>query len=64
MPWVEPVGVKEVAERLRVQANTVHAWRKRGRLPEPKGTAGGDPLWDWPDIEAWARATGRLDRAG
>lgn len=60
MGWEEPVGVKEIAERLDVQPNTVHVWRHRRVLPEPKGSVSGDPVWDWPDIEAWAEETGRL----
>jgi hypothetical protein len=62
--WEDPVGSADIARRLGVQRLTVVQWRKRGLLPEPKGTASGAPLWDWPDIEAWARATGRLNRAG
>jgi len=61
----EPVSVVEIGERLGVEPNTVHMWRYRSLgFPERKGRAGGVPLWDWPDIEAWARATGRLGREG
>jgi hypothetical protein len=55
-----PVGAAEIAERLRVKPQTVHAWRQRRLLPEPRWVVSGQPAWDWVDVEAWARATGRL----
>src|SRR5258708_19634293 len=54
------VGQKEIAEQLRVAPNTVHQWGKRGLLPPPEGTVGGDSAWHWSTIEAWARETGRM----
>jgi DNA-binding transcriptional MerR regulator len=60
MRWTDPVGVLEIAERLGVKRQTVAMWKLRGLLPEPKGVASGQPLYDWPDIEAWAKQTGRL----
>jgi predicted site-specific integrase-resolvase len=58
MTW-RPLGEREIAELLRVQANTVHQWRKRGLLPPPHGTVSGQPWWpDWV-IEEWARQTRR-----
>jgi hypothetical protein len=54
------VGQKEIANQLRVAPNTVHQWGKRGLLPPPEGTVGGDPAWHWSTIEAWARQTGRI----
>jgi len=60
---VEPVGAVEIAERLWVTRSAVDAWRKRGLgFPEPQWVDGGRPAWDWVDVEAWARRTGRLDR--
>jgi len=29
-------------------------------MPEPRWTVSGQPAWDWPEIETWARRTGRL----
>lgn len=55
-----PVGASEIATRLGVRPQTVHAWRHRGLLPEPAWTVSGQPAWDWATIEAWARDTGRL----
>jgi hypothetical protein len=55
-----PVGAAEVAERLGVKPQTVHTWRQRRLMPEPRWTVSGQPAWDWAEIEAWARRTGRL----
>jgi uncharacterized protein YjcR len=55
-----PVGAAEVAERLHVKPQTVHAWRHRKLMPNPRWTVSGQPAWDWIEIEAWARQTGRL----
>ena len=55
-----PVGAAEIAVRLRVKPQTVHAWRHRRLLPEPRWTVSGQPAWDWSEIETWARRTGRL----
>jgi predicted DNA-binding transcriptional regulator AlpA len=57
---VLPVGIPEIAERLKVERATVDQWRQRRLLPEPKWTVGGRPAWEWKDIERWARKTGRL----
>jgi hypothetical protein len=59
-PEPTPVGAAEIAARLGVRAQTVHAWRHRKLMPAPRWTVSGQPAWDWPDIEAWARRTGRL----
>jgi len=56
------VGAKEIAERLGYkQAVYVHALRRRYEdFPEPIADLSAALIWDWPDVEAWARATGRL----
>jgi predicted DNA-binding transcriptional regulator AlpA len=55
------VGVVEIAERLAVTRKAVDAWRARGLgFPEPRWTVGGRPAWEWAEVEAWARETGRL----
>lgn len=55
-----PVGAAEIAKRLRVRPQTVHAWRHRNLLPAPRWTVSGQPAWDWSQVESWARQTGRL----
>ena len=59
----DPVGEREIAERLGVKVGTVAMWNFRGTrvpFPEPRWTVSANPAWDWPDIEAWARRTERL----
>jgi hypothetical protein len=55
-----PVGAAEIAERLGVRPQTVHTWRQRGLMPEPRWRVSGQPAWEWSDIETWARRTGRV----
>ena len=55
-----PVGAAEIAARLGVRPQTVHTWRHRKLMPQPRWTVSGQPAWDWAEIEAWARRTGRL----
>lgn len=64
----DPVGIQEIAERLGVNASTVHSWRHRATtaieripLPQPEATISNTPLWSWATILAWARQTGRVD---
>ena len=56
------VGAQEIADRLGVsRPQVVHEWRRRhADFPEPVVTLTMGLLWAWPDVEAWARATGRL----
>lgn len=60
MDLIDPVGLVEIAARLSVRRETADTWRHRGVLPEPVCEVGGRPCWDWPDVERWARETGRL----
>jgi predicted site-specific integrase-resolvase len=60
-PDDEPVGLREIADRLGVQPQSAYNWRTRGVLPPPRWTVSGQPVWSWQrDIEPWARRTGRL----
>jgi len=56
------VGAAEIAARLGVGKSTVvHDWRRRHPdFPKPVAHLKTALIWDWPDVEAWARATGRL----
>lgn len=56
----DPVGISEIATRLNVKRETVDIWRFRHLLPEPSWTVGGRPAWNWPDVETWAKQSGRL----
>jgi predicted DNA-binding transcriptional regulator AlpA len=56
------VGAHEISERLGgSQTSIVHVWRMRHRsFPKPVAVLHGGMLWDWNDIEAWAKKTKRL----
>jgi hypothetical protein len=56
------VGTVEIAQRLGVaRPQVVHDWRRRyPEFPAPIAVRSSVGLWYWPDIERWARATGRL----
>ena len=56
------VGTAEIAERLGLrQSETVHSWRRRyPDFPEPVAKLKRTMLWLWPEVEAWAKRTGRL----
>ena len=54
------VGAGDIAKRLGVKRQAVHNWRERHRdFPQPEGKIEGGLVWYWPDVEAWARKTGR-----
>lgn len=56
------VGSAEIAERLGVKRHqVVHGWRRRyADFPQPVADLRRGAIWAWPDIERWARKTGRL----
>ena len=56
------VGAAEIAKELGLgRTSVVHDWRRRyPDFPAPVKRLGTFNLWLWPDVEAWARATGRL----
>jgi hypothetical protein len=56
------VGAAEIADRLDVaHRETVINWRRRyPDFPQPVAELRGALIWSWPDVEAWARVTGRL----
>jgi predicted DNA-binding transcriptional regulator AlpA len=66
---VDLVGIAEIAQRLGVSYATVVAWRYRHRrqprppwqpFPSPIKTFGRSPVFNWAEVQAWAKATGRL----
>lgn len=56
----ELVGVADVATRLSLTAERVRQLAKSGQMPEPVGELGRRQVWDWREVEAWARSEGRL----
>lgn len=64
MTAVEPedlVGVTEIAKWLGVHRDTVHAWKRRhDGFPSPIAELEQVLVWNWTDVERWAKATGRL----
>jgi hypothetical protein len=57
----QPVGLKEIADRLGVPRQTPKTWHARGVLPDPgPGQVSGAPWWPWERIREWAIETGRL----
>lgn len=56
------VGAAEIAERLGLShTQTVHTLRRRDpEFPAPVATLRQAMVWNWPDVAAWARSTGRL----
>jgi hypothetical protein len=61
VPVDQLVGATEIALRLGVNKSTVvHDWRYRyPEFPEPIASLAGGFIWAWPDVEKWAKATGR-----
>jgi predicted DNA-binding transcriptional regulator AlpA len=57
------VGAAEIADLLGwSHPQTVHTIRRRhADFPQPVATVGRQLVWLWSDVEAWARATGRLE---
>lgn len=56
------VGAAEIAERLGLShTQSVHTLRRRYvEFPEPVAKLRQAMVWSWPDVAAWAKATGRL----
>jgi hypothetical protein len=56
------VGAAEIAERIGgTKPRTVHQWHRRySDFPEPVAKLQQALVWVWPDVEAWAKRTGRL----
>lgn len=56
------VSAAEIADRLGMNKSTVvHDWRYRDiGFPEAVKMIGPVGIWDWREVEEWARETGRL----
>ena len=56
------VGAFEIAERFGLShPQSVHTLRHRhADFPEPVASLKRAHVWSWPDVQRWARASGRL----
>jgi hypothetical protein len=57
------VGAKEIADRLPhvSRPQVVYEWRRRHPdFPAPISELSIGLVWDWPDVEPWAKQIGRL----
>lgn len=59
------VGAAEIADRLHLaHRESVHTLRRRhSDFPAPVAVLRTAMVWAWPDVEKWARETGRLPAA-
>ncbi len=56
------VGAAEIALRLGIERRSVHQLRHRhDDFPEPVAVLKQAMVWSWPDVERWARTTGRME---
>ncbi len=63
MPRLDLVGINEIAQRLEIQPNTVHAWRTRhADFPAPVADLAMGPVWRWGDVLTWSRRERRAGR--
>jgi hypothetical protein len=57
------IGVREIAVRAGVSPQAVTNWQKRhAGFPPPLVRLHGGPVFDWAEVEAWLRSTGRYMR--
>ena len=56
------IDTQGIADRLGLrQRQTVDSWMRRySEFPRPIVVLGRTRIWDWSEVEAWARATDRL----
>lgn len=56
------VGAMEIAQRLGMKRpQVVYGWRRRhAEFPDPIARLSIGNVWNWPEVEAWAKKTGRL----
>jgi hypothetical protein len=62
-PGVDLVGAEGQAmtHLMNGMRRSWHDWRRRHEdFPEPVAKLKRGPIWDWPDVERWARSTRRL----
>jgi predicted DNA-binding transcriptional regulator AlpA len=54
------VGLTEIAAQLGLSRQRVHQLSKIEDFPEPVARLSAGLIWEWADVERWARQTGRL----
>lgn len=54
-----PVGVPEIAQRLKKTKGEVQRWLALGELPKAPWEVNGAPAWPWHAIQEWAAETNR-----
>jgi hypothetical protein len=59
------VGAHEIADRFSFShAQSVHTIRKRhANFPAPLATLKTALIWDWRDVERWAKMTNRISQS-
>lgn len=61
------LGATDLADRLGFEfPQSIHNLRRRHpSFPAPCATINGtQQVWDWPEVEAWAIANGRMNKSG
>jgi predicted DNA-binding transcriptional regulator AlpA len=58
------VGAEEIAERLGLECPEVERLMSAPTFPRPATELAIGPLWLWPDIEPWLRASAVVTRLG
>lgn len=59
-PHPTVVGIADIARRTGLDRKAIDMLRYRKVFPEPDWTVGDRPAWNWPKLEKWLKATGRL----
>lgn len=60
------VSAKEIADRLPgvSRPQVIYEWRRRHPdFPAPLVELSVGLVWNWPDVERWAKATGRIGQS-
>lgn len=60
MEDLDLVGLAEIGDMLGVSRQRVDQLARTKDFPEPVATISAGRIWRRADVEAWARATGRL----
>lgn len=53
------IGLLDMVDMFGMDRPSVQNWRVRNQLPEPLRVIGKSPVWEYWQIEEWAKDTGR-----